>query len=305
MDIVSIGEPLMELSSIVKDGQNLYLPGYGGDTSNFLIAAARQGVKTAYFTHVGDDTFGRDFMSLWQKENVDTSCVTLSKTAHTGMYFISYTENGHEFTYMRKGSASSLVAPEDIPEDLIKKAKLLHISGISQAISTNCCDMIFKAAQIAKENGVIVTYDPNLRVKLWSVERAAAIINATIPLCDVFMPSYDDATVLTGLSDADEIIAYYHGLGAKVVVLKMGKEGVIISDGKSKENIKGFVVKTVDQTGAGDTFDGAFCAKYVAGNSLGDCAKYANAAAALSTRGHGAVAPIPVAKEVEEFLKQN
>ncbi len=302
MDIIAIGEPLMELSNIKVDGRDLYLPGFGGDTSNFLVAVARQNVKAAYFTHLGDDVFGNNFLELWKKENIETSYVKSVKSAHTGMYFISYTEKGHEFTYMRKGSAASLVSVDDIPQGLIEKAKLLHISGISQAISNSCCDMIFKAAQIAKENGVIVTYDPNLRLKLWSVERARAIIHATIPLCDVFMPSYEDATELTGLTDAAEIIKFYHGCGAKIVVLKMGKDGVIVSDGKTQEEIKGFVVDTVDQTGAGDTFDGAFCSKYIEGKSLSDCARYANAAAALSTKGHGAVAPIPSAKEVEEFL---
>ncbi len=299
MDIVSIGEPLMELSNTEK---GIYKEGFGGDTSNFLMAAARQGVETAYFTQIGQDAFGDAFMKLWESENVDTSYVNRLSTAHTGLYFITYTEKGHEFSYFRAGSAASLMTPADVPEDLIAKAKLLHISGISQAISNSACDAVFEAVKIAKKHGVTVTYDPNVRLKLWSIERARAIINATVPACDIFMPSLEDAESLTEMSGAEAIADYYHSLGVSIVILKLGKNGVLVSADGKKEIISGFVVDTVDQTGAGDTFDGAFCAKYVKGADPFAAARYANAAAALSTRGYGAVTPIPKEEEVEEFL---
>lgn len=306
MDILAIGEPLMELSDIDYEGCRVYLPGYGGDTSNFIIAASRQGVQTAYFTHVGNDTFGNRFLKLWSHEGVDADTVKVSETAHTGIYFITHTDKGHEFSYMRKGSAASLVTPDDLPVELIKNCRLLHISGISQAISDSACDTIFAAARIARENGVKVSYDANLRLKLWSLDRARAVIHATVPLCDVYMPSLEDSVSLTGLSDPKEIIEYYHKLGAVNVILKCGKNGVIVSGPengeKVYESIPGFVVDTVDQTGAGDTFDGAFCAKYLSGGGLIASANYANAAAALSTKGYGAVTPIPRRVDVEAFL---
>ncbi len=299
MDIVSIGEPLMELSNTEK---GIYKEGYGGDTSNFLMAAARQGAKTAYFTQIGQDTFGDAFMDLWESEGVDTSHVNRLATAHTGLYFITYTEKGHEFTYFRAGSAASKMEPSDVPEKLIESSKLLHISGISQAISSSACDAVFEACKIARKNHVTVTYDPNIRLKLWSKERAAAIINATIPYCDIFMPSLEDAQSITSMEDPEKIADYYHSIGVKVVVLKLGSEGVMVSADGMKEIIPGYKVETVDQTGAGDTFDGAFCSRYIKGISPMECARYANAAAALSTKGYGAVTPIPTEKEVEEFL---
>lgn len=299
MDIVSIGEPLMELSNTEP---GIYKEGFGGDTSNFLMAAARQGVQTAYFTQIGQDAFGNAFMKLWESENVDTSYVNRLSTAHTGLYFITYTEKGHEFSYFRAGSAASLMAPADVPEELIAKSKLLHISGISQAISNSACDAVFEAVKLAKKHNVIVTYDPNIRLKLWSVERARAIINATVPMCDIFMPSLEDAETLTGMSGAEKIADYYHSLGVSTVILKLGKHGVLVSADGHQEIIPGFVVDTVDQTGAGDTFDGAFCARYLKGATPMEAARYANAAAALSTRGYGAVTPIPREAEVEAFL---
>ena len=194
------------------------------------------------------------------------------------------------------------MAPEDVPEELIANAKLLHISGISQAISNSACDAVFEAVKIARKNNVTVTYDPNIRLKLWSKERAAAIINATVPMCDIFMPSLEDAESITGMTGAEAIADYYHSVGVSVVILKLGKDGVLVSADGKKEVIPGFKVDTIDQTGAGDTFDGAFCARYLKGATAMEAARYANAAAALSTRGYGAVAPIPMEKEVEDFL---
>lgn len=299
MDIVSIGEPLMELSNTEK---GMYKEGFGGDTSNFLMAAARQGVETAYFTQIGQDAFGDSFMKLWESENVDTSYVNRLSTAHTGLYFITYTEKGHEFSYFRAGSAASKMTPADVPEELIAKSKLLHISGISQAISNSACDAVFEAVKMAKKYNVKVTYDPNVRLKLWSIERARAIINATVPYCDIFMPSLEDAESLTEMTGAEKIADYYHAIGVSIVILKLGKNGVLVSADGKKEIIPGYVVDTVDQTGAGDTFDGAFCARILKGATPMEAARYANAAAALSTRGYGAVTPIPREKEVEEFL---
>lgn len=302
MDIISIGEPLMELSDVYVDGQRLYLPGFGGDTSNFIISAARQGAGTAYYSRLGLDSFGDSFMKLWENEGVDVSSVQRDKDAHTGLYFITYGENGHEFTYMRKGSAASRMTPEDIPEDLIKSCKLFHVSGISQAISDTACDAVFRAISVVKENGVLVSSDPNLRLKLWGKDRAAAVIHATAAMCDVFLPSYSDVTVLTGLDDPDGILEFYHKLGAKLIVMKMGDEGAMVSYEGKKSVFPCYHVDTVDCAGAGDTFDGAFCARWLAGDSPEDAAKYANIAAALSTRGKGAVAPIPTKDEVAPYL---
>ena len=104
------------------------------------------------------------------------------------------------------------------------------------------------------------------------------------------------------MEDPEKIADYYHSIGVKVVVLKLGSEGVMVSADGMKEIIPGYKVETVDQTGAGDTFDGAFCSRYIKGISPMECARYANAAAALSTKGYGAVTPIPTETEVEEFL---
>src|SRR5919202_5556914 len=115
LDILSFGEPLMEFAEVERDGERLYLPGFGGDSSNAAIAAARQGAKVAYFTALGDDAFGEGFLKLWDAEGVDRSVVITRKTARTGIYFISYGADGHEFSYYRAASAASLVTADEVP----------------------------------------------------------------------------------------------------------------------------------------------------------------------------------------------
>ncbi|MGB2994089.1 MAG: sugar kinase [Paenisporosarcina sp.] len=302
MEILAIGEPLMELSESTE-GQ--YVSGFGGDTSNFIIAASRQGASTGYQTAIGADTFGSKFLKLWNQEKVNTDLVKVDSDHHTGLYFISYGKQGHEFTYHRAGSAASYLSEKDVKEETFKGIRYLHISGITQAISNSSCDAVFKAARVAREKGITVTYDPNLRLKLWPLERAKAIIHSTLPYVDIFLPSMDDVTILSGLDDPDEILSFYLDLGVKMVVLKVGKEGAIVATRKKRTHIPGFAVDAIDATGAGDTFDGAFVSRLSEGAEPEEAARYANAAAALSTQGLGAVNPIPVKQEVEQFLYQN
>lgn len=298
-DILCLGEPMLEFNQ-QPDGN--YLPGHGGDTSNCAIAAARQGASVGYVTHIGADTFGNSFMDLWQAEGVNTSTVRQVTDAHTGVYFVTHGTNGHEFSYFRAGSASSKMGPGDLPVAALQAAKILHVSGISQAISDIAADAVFHAIQIVKDAGGMVSYDTNLRLKLWPIERAQAITHAAMSHCDIALPGLDDAEQLTGLSDPDAIADFYLELGAKIVALTLGAEGTLVATPDKRARVKGRRVEAVDATAAGDTYDGAFLSRIVSGDDPFQAARYANAAAALSTQGYGAVAPMPRKETVEAFL---
>ncbi len=208
LDIIGLGEPMLEFSQTTDTAGvgDHYLQGFGGDTSNAVIAAARQGAAVGYWTRLGQDVFGDRLMELWGREGVEAGRVVRDPDAPTGIYFVTHGPAGHAFSYYRHGSAASLMRPADVPVEAIAAAKVLHVSGISQAVSPGACDAVASAIDVA---------------------RAA---------------------------------------------------------------------------GAGDTFDGAFLAEWVRGAALADATRYANAAAALSTRGYGAVGPIPRRAEVEAWL---
>jgi 2-dehydro-3-deoxygluconokinase len=304
-DLICLGEAMVEFNQQPNGGgDDLYKAGFGGDTSNTAIAAARQGAKAGYITALGTDRFGDLLMQLWRREEVDASAVKRDERAPTGIYFVTHSAAGHQFHYYRSGSAASRMAPADLPLDYLKGAKVLHVSAISQAISENACETVLAAMDAAKQAGLEVCFDTNLRLKLWPLDRARAAIDAAIRRADILRPALDDAQVLTGLEDADAILDRFLGMGPKLVAMTMGRDGVLLADGEQRHHIPAHRVQAVDATGAGDTFNGAFLARLIAGDPPLEAARYANAAAALQTTGYGAVAPMPRPDAVRRFLAE-
>ena len=129
LDILAYGEPMVEFNQTGEGGGRLYLQGFGGDSSNFAIAAARQGARVGYFSAVGDDHHGRMLRALWDAEGVDSTSVRTDAAAFTAIYFVTHGPRGHEFHFLRNGSAASRVAPADVPRERIAAAKVLHLSG--------------------------------------------------------------------------------------------------------------------------------------------------------------------------------
>ena len=303
IDILAYGEPLIEFNQ-QPDDPSRYLQGFGGDTSNFCIAAARQGATTAYITAVGADSFGERLLALWTRERVDTRHVVVNASAPTGVYFVSHDNHGHRFDYLRERSAASRYHHEQLPLATIAQARFLHLSGISLAISTSACDAGLAAMEHARKAGAKVSLDTNLRLRLWSLARARGIMREAFSLTDICLPSWDDITILTGLDDRDAIVDYLLGCGVELVALKLGEEGSYIATQESRALVAPFPVRPVDATGAGDCFGGSFIARLAADVDPFDAARYANIAAALSTTGYGAVAPIPHAETVRARLEQ-
>lgn len=307
LDIVALGEAMVEFNQTrhqSEDEAPLYLQGFGGDTSNAVIAAARAGARVAYLTRLGTDRWGEHLMDLWQRERVDTSWVLRDAQAPTGIYFVSHDAQGHHFSYARAGSAASRMQPSDTAHwaDAVLHSQWLHLSGITLAISASACDTAFAAMQHARSVGTRVALDSNLRLSLWPLARAQACIRHAVGLCDLFLPSLEDMTALTGLTQAADIIAWSHAQGAAQVVLKLGADGALASDGQTQRQLPGHAVQAVDATGAGDCFAGNLLARLAAGDTLWAATAYANAAAALSVQGLGAVAPLPRSEAVAQLL---
>lgn len=298
IDLLCIGEPLGEFNATRADA-GAFQFGHGGDTSNCAVAAARQGARAAYAGALGDDMAGRSIRELWAHEGVDDAHVSTHKSAPTGLYFVDHGPTGHVFSYLRAGSAASLYGPGDLPRATIASAKIVQASGISQAISASAADAVFDAFALARESGVLTAYDTNLRLKLWPLTRARAIVHAACAMADIVLPGLDDARLLTGLEDPDAIADVYLRMGAKVVALTLGHEGSLVATSERRERLVPIAVDCIDATGAGDCYDGAFLAQYIRTGDAFAAGAYANVAAALSTQGYGAVAPVPRRAEVE------
>jgi len=300
-DLVTLGEAMIEFNQ-TRAGERQFLQGFGGDTSNAAIAAARAGATCAYLTRLGTDPFGDELMALWHAEGVDTSGIQRDARHPTGVYFVTHGESGHQFSYLRSNSAASRMAPQWLEQaptrGILQSTRMLLVSGISLAISASACDTVFAAMTVARAAGAQVALDSNLRLKLWPLERARACITHAVSLCDIFLPSLDDMTVLTGLQEPDEIIDWSHRHGASTVVLKLGDKGALVSVNGARTAAPVFKANAVDATGAGDCFCGNLLARIAAGDDVAAAARYANAAASIAVEGFGAVAPLPRPEQV-------
>ncbi len=300
VDIVALGEPMVEFNQTGERDGRVFLQGFGGDTSNFAIAASRQGARVGYVSALGDDPYGGMLRELWKREGVDQRGVLTDTAAFTAIYFVTHDEGGHHFHFFRTGSAASRMRPQDLPRATIEGARVLHLSGISLAISEQACETGFAAIEMARAAGVQVSFDTNLRLKLWSIDRARDVMTRALHLTDIALPSYDDVKAITGLTEPDSLVDHCLGLGARIVALKLGEEGAIIATPHERHRIAPHPCKPIDATGAGDTFGGAFVARLVAGDAPVDAGRYAAVAAAMSTEGYGAVEPIPRRNDVLE-----
>lgn len=298
-DVVAIGEPLYELNQ-QPDGR--FLPGIGGDTLNVTIAAQRLGARAAYVTRLGSDMFGDAIMELMTREQLGRDGVIRDGEAPTGIYFVTHGPRGHDFTYRRKGSAASLMTPGDLDPEVLAATRFVHASGISQAISPSAAATVMAAIGMAKAGGAQVSYDTNYRARLWSASEAWPVIRAAAAQANILKTSAEDCAALIGLDDPVKIARHFLDIGSRAVVVTLGRDGVLLATAEAQERVAGYPVDAVDATGAGDAFTGALLAELSRGAGLRAAVRFANAAAALSTLGYGAIAPLPHRNDVENFL---
>ncbi len=277
----------------VRQPDGRYLHGFGGDTSNAAIAAARQGASVGYLTALGADPFGDSIMELWSRENVDASHVVRSETAQTGVYFVDPDPDAHAFTYYRAGSAASQMEPKDLSAEAIQTAKVLHLSSITLAISEPMRRTVAEAIRIASDAGTAVSLDTNLRLKLWSLDEARSITLDAMRSAKITCTSIDDSEKLTGLSDPEAIAGYYHDLGPEIVLVTLGGDGAMLSVNGQTHTIPAAAATPVDSTGAGDSFGGSFLARWLETSDPVSATRYAAQVAAGTVSGLGAVDPIP------------
>lgn len=301
LDILCFGEPMFEFSWLQKD---MIRPGIGGDVSNTAVAARRAGARAGMLTHLGRDNFGDHILQLYADEDIDASRILRKDDAPTGLYFIDYGPAGHQFSYRRAGSAASRVTPDDLAPEMFDHVGVLHISGITQAISDSSCAASIRAAELACEAGAKVSFDTNLRLNLWSAPQARAALDKILPLVDIVFPSIEDSEALFGTSDVTEICDRFLSSGVDMVVLTLAEKGAVVATPDSRDVIDAFPARLRDATGAGDTFDGAFLAEYCRSGDALSAARFACAAASVSVETVGAVASIPTRDSILARMQQ-
>lgn len=279
----------------------------GGAESNVSIALSRLGHSIGWFSKLGNDPFGRYVHNFIRGEGVDVSQCLFTDDAPTGLLFKEKKElEKVNVFYYRKDSAASLLVPEEINEDYIANAKILHITGITAALSDSCESSIFKAIKIAKKNNVTVVLDPNIRLKLWRKEKAKDVLGRIAEQADVILPGIDEGELMTGESTPEGIARELNKTGGKKIVVKLGSEGAYYHSDTENIYATGFEVKQViDPVGAGDGFAAGIISGMLLKVSTKEILTRANAIGAIVVGFHGDIEGLPREEELLQFLNQD
>lgn len=309
-DIVTFGESMVALDPSAN-GPLRHVHDFkkhmAGAETNVLIGMSRLGHRTSWLSKVGDDEFGKYILSTLRSEGIDISRVKIEPNTITGVMFKEKRNNRQlNVYYYRQSSAASFINEEDIHEDWIRNARLLHITGITPALSSTCLAAVRKAVRIAKEAGVPISFDPNLRLKLWDREVACETLLSLIPDCTYFLPGYSEGKILTGIDSIEQMAESFHQMGAGTVVIKHGKEGAYLYDQNGGRWIKGYPVENVaDPIGAGDAFAAGFLSGILNGDSHENSVKRGNLLGSYAVTMEGDWEGLPDLMEIEQMFSED
>lgn len=276
-----------------------------GAESNVAIALARLGHRVAFYGRVGDDVFGHRIRTELRGEGVDVSALVIDNERPTGLLFRDSVQGAPlTVVYRRSGSAATSLSPMDLPETAIVSARALHVTGITAALSESAYLATVMAMRLAREAGVLVTFDPNLRLRLASTERWQQIVDELARHCDVVLTGAEEAEVFCPGQDA---VGWLAARGVQTVVVKHGAEGASEHDtapagGSWHEPAR--TVPVVDPVGAGDAFDAAWLSARLRGASPQRRLREACAVASVVVASRGDSAGLPDARLREALLSQ-
>lgn len=263
--------------------------GMGGSESNVAIGLSRLGVDAVWFGRVGDDAVGRLVEREIRAEGVDVR-VVVDHGAPTGLMVKERrTSTSQNVTYYRAGSAGSRLSIDDLDEATIAGADVLHLTGITPALSSSAAEAVGWAASVARAGGALVSFDVNYRRALWSRDEAAAFCRAFAATCDVLIAGEDEAAMMLGLdadvaagTDAAALARRLADLGSREVVVTCGAAGAVtVVDGRTTTQ-PGVPIVAHDTVGAGDAFVAGYLAELAAGHDVADRLRTAATAGAFS-----------------------
>jgi sugar/nucleoside kinase (ribokinase family) len=312
-DVVAMGEPLVQFSPL--DSGPLSQAGIfdkhaAGAESNVLIGLSRLGHRTALISKVGNDELSRFVLSTLRGEGVDTRWVKRVAGKNVGVYVTqrNYPVLGkNDVIYYRGESAASTISVADVPEDAIRQSRVFHLSGITPALSASCRRASHHASRLAKKYGVIFSFDPNYRRKLWPVASAKPVFKSMAGLSDLLFLDVEEASIILGGRQAghrpEATLRALSKLGPETVVLKLGAQGGLTALATGKYfHVPSFKVPVVDAIGAGDAVVSGFLSGLLRDKDTRTCLKWAAASSALVVTRRGDFENLPTPTDLQNFL---
>ena len=314
-DVIAMGELLIDftMNGESEQGNNMFEACPGGAPCNVLAMLNKLGKKTAFLGKVGKDQFGVLLKNTLDEAGIDTSNLKMDADVNTTLAFVhTFPDGDREFSFYRNPGADMRLTADEIDAEFLKKAKLFHFGTLSMT-HEGVREATKKALDIAKENGLLISFDPNLRPPLWSsLELAKEQMEYGFQFCDILKISDNEIQFVSGKEDYDEGIQYlqekYH---IPLILLTLGKDGSRAYYKDMRVERSGFKMDTIETTGAGDTFCGSSLnyllehgIENLTEEQLGEMMTFANAAAALITTRKGAIRSMPEKEEVLEVIGQ-
>ena len=275
--LITIGETM---AAFTPDsvGALRYVQNFGirtaGAESNVAVGLAKLGLEAAWVSRLGTDEFGCFIRNQLRAEGVDCSRVIYDPDHRTGIMFKETGVGETKVFYYRENSAASHLCPEDVTPALLDGVKVLHMSGITPVLSESCLAMTKAAFALAKEKGVAISFDPNIRRKLWRGQ--------------------DYAPLIRELTLQSEIVLY--------VAIKDGGNGAWVADKTTREKLPPYPCKPIEPIGAGDGFNAGFLAGILQGRDVVTAGRMGAICGALATQTPGDVEGYPDAAQMEAAL---
>lgn len=309
--LLLVGEPMGLFLAEEKgtlDEVSSYAFAVAGAEYNVAVGMKRLGHEAGYLTRLGEDPFGRHIYREMERNGIDVSMVSFSKDAPTGFMLKSQVEEGDpDIFYFRKGSAASQIGPPDIAGIDMAGYSHLHLTGIFPALSPSAREAAFALLSRARQAGMAVSLDPNLRPALWPDTREmVSTIHALAGQADWFLPGIAEGRLLSGEQTPEGIAAFYHRMGVKLVIIKLGAKGAYFSSGEEEGYVEGFSVpRIVDTVGAGDGFAAGVLSAWIEGLPVREAVRRGNAIGAIQVMSRGDNSGLPTREELERFMKES
>ena len=318
-DVISMGELLVEHVSTAKNVSLVHSPGFikapGGAPANVAVALQRLGLQAGFVGKVGNDPFGEYLRESLAQTGVDTSYLFVDQKARTTAVYVAVWDDGRkDLCFYRNPGADMMLNTDDISDTLFAGVRCFHFGSIS-FIDEPSASAQRKALRIARDKGLMISYDPNYRPTLWPDRKTAEkIIQDSFRHCHLAKVSEEEWQVATGHEDLEAGIKAIMAKGVELLVISRGENGAIATNGDYRIELPGLEVDVIETTGAGDGFLGAIITALLperektgslatlSEDKVRNALKMANAVGALTCKKPGAIPALPTRAETEKFI---
>lgn len=307
--IITVGETMAAFAP-EKPGMIRYAKDFewsaAGAESNLAIGVCKLGHKASWLSQLGEDEFGHFVLNTIRAEGVETEQVRFNEEYRTGVMF-KQVLTGRETSvfYYRENSAASHMDESLWDESIFDGAEILHLTGITPVLSETCRKLCFSLAEKARNKGVLFSFDPNIRKKLWKGTDYSSVLRELLLQADIVLLGLDEAHELCGTENADEAVSYLFSNGAaRYVAVKDGARGAYVADRMTRKEIPPYSCNCVDPIGAGDAFNAAFLCGILEGKTIEECGEMGAVCGALATETFGDTEGYPTMQMLDALLRK-